>query len=83
MPCSIMVITQLFLGTKTLHELGFLNINDSLAQIGLLWANGRLSILCSTVFLLALMIWFSFHLLTRYFSLVVLAQVTRSDILVF
>jgi hypothetical protein len=32
---------------------------------------------------LALMIWFSFHLLTRFFPLVVLAQVTRYDDLVF
>ena len=36
MPCSIMLITQFFLGTKTLHELGFLNINDSLEVLGIL-----------------------------------------------
>jgi len=69
MPCSIMVITQLFLGTKTLNALGFLNITDTLVQIGLLWANGTLE--------LALMIWFSFHLLTRFFPLCVFRVVTR------
>ena len=36
MPCSIMLITQFFLGTKTLHELGFLNFNDSLEVLGIL-----------------------------------------------
>ena len=29
-------------GTKTLNALGFLNITDTLAQIGLLWASGTL-----------------------------------------
>ena len=36
MPCSIMLITQFFLGTKTLTDFGFLNINDTLEVLGIL-----------------------------------------------